>query len=79
LFTDDETTSATCEQFLPHRARSGLLFVVTVRCQLTLKRWVEGEWEDCDFVRLVGCFTQQSNFACPAIRMGSHAGDRRIK
>jgi REP element-mobilizing transposase RayT len=63
VFADDATASATCEQFL--RISRSQRFAVLAYCLMPdhFHALVEAEREDCDFVRLVDRFKQQTGFA----------------
>jgi REP element-mobilizing transposase RayT len=63
VFTDHETASATCEQFV--RASRTQRFAVLAYCLMPdhFHGLVEAEQEDCDFIRLVDRFKQATGFA----------------
>jgi len=62
-FADGETASATCEQFL--RTASTERFAVLAYCLMPdhFHALVEAEQDNCDFVRLVDRFKQQTGLA----------------
>jgi REP element-mobilizing transposase RayT len=63
VFAEDSTASETCEQFLRHSHAQR--FAVLAYCLMPdhFHALVEAERDDCDFVRLVDRFKQQTGFA----------------